>query len=286
MVLGTSRCYLANCSPSFSLPRTLAPDLSMLSTEKCEPLRDESKQVHGENALCLQLENCADHMTAHRFLAFVNACQLASDCSLDITAIDHSSYGPTMVTHQPRFLWGHYQEELTEEAVLFAAEHYELVEAHLGQERFNRFANALRLHSNGMITENGELALLAFIAAIESLFSVSTQELSFRLSMTVAKILGTDEPSQRDYFRRSKALYGIRSKLAHGAKIATSEEQSAIQIGEYWTPEAEELSRACLRQALGRNLVDIVSSNKRLEAFVSALPFATNLDDAAKIARG
>ena len=64
-------------------------------------------------------------------------------------------------------------------------------------------------------------------AGIEALFGIQ-QELSFRLSLYIAKFLAGNGPSDetRNLFEDVKRMYGIRSKAVHGSKIKSDENES------------------------------------------------------------
>jgi hypothetical protein len=100
------------------------------------------------------------------------------------------------------------------------------------------------------------------------------------LSLLLAKFLGETPAEHRAFFDRARDLYKIRSKLAHGDKITTDEEAAAIEIVEFWTPEAEELSRLSLRRMFEKQLVQHFNSRKLHEVFLTNLLFASGLDDA------
>jgi hypothetical protein len=162
---------------------------------------------------------------------------------------------------------------LTEPTTEFVATHLNEVRPHIFSDAFSRFSNAFRLHNVALSTQNSDLALLGFVGALESLFSVSTQELSFRLSLLLANFLGATIAEKREYFTRGKELYKIRSKISHGDKIAQDEERSAIQLAEHWVPEAEELSRLALRGVIGQRLIDTFNSKAKHERFLDDLLF-------------
>ena len=131
-----------------------------------------------------------------------------------------------------------------------------------------------------MRTQTADLALLGFVGAIESLFSISPQELSFRLSLLLSKFLGRDAEEQRTLFHRARELYVVRSKIAHGDKVNKNEEAAAIQIVEHWTPTAEELARLSLRRVIEHGLVDLFNSKARHDALLMELLFVENLSAA------
>ena len=57
-------------------------------------------------------------------------------------------------------------------------------------------------------------------AGIEGLFGVDS-EITFKLSLGVAKFLGDNPDEQRAIFQNTKGLYKARSKAVHGGKIKT-----------------------------------------------------------------
>jgi hypothetical protein len=131
----------------------------------------------------------------------------------------------------------------------------------------------LRLYDVSLHTRNADLALLGFVGALESLFSIAPQELSFRLSLLIAKFLRDDPKSQRKYFEQIKDLYTIRSKITHGDKIHKNEETAAIQIVETWTPRAEEIARSSLRKIFENQLTETFNSHTRHEEYLVDLLF-------------
>lgn len=59
--------------------------------------------------------------------------------------------------------------------------------------------------------------LIALAIALESLFSPSDKEnLSFRISQSVAQFIGTEATERVCIFESLRAMYGKRSKLFHG----------------------------------------------------------------------
>ena len=123
-------------------------------------------------------------------------------------------------------------------------------------ETFNRVSNALRLYHAAQRSAQPDFALLGFIGCLESLFSVATQELSFRLCLTISKFSRDTSAEQRAYFVNLKRLYAIRSKIAHGDKLTDDEERAAIQLVEHWVPTAAWTLwiSACGRFTLDRNV--------------------------------
>jgi len=177
-------------------------------------------------------------------------------------------------------VWGHYDATLSAETIGWVERYLGDVEPFTILETYSRMGNAMRLHGAAMQTHNADLALLGFVGAIESLFSIAPQELSFRLSLLMSKFLGDEVDQQRSYFERARELYVVRSKIAHGDKINKNEEAAAIQIVERWTPEAEELARLSLCRVIEMNLVDVFNLKARHETLLVDLLFEPRLSAA------
>ena len=124
--------------------------------------------------------------------------------------------------------------DLQEKDIVFVDKHFNTFKEYLLPETFTRVGNALRLYESSLLAENPDLALLGFIGAIESLFSIAPQELSFRLSFLIAKVLGDNQAEQRKLYDRARKIYTVRSKIAHGDKLYSNEEASAIQLVDYY----------------------------------------------------
>lgn len=79
-----------------------------------------------------------------------------------------------------------------------------------------QFSNALQAIDSSIWGRNPSLALVAVWGALEHLFSSSNQELSFRVSASIATYL--EPPGRERYkcFKHIRELYDHRSKAAHG----------------------------------------------------------------------
>lgn len=60
--------------------------------------------------------------------------------------------------------------------------------------------------------------------AIESLFPTVSAEVSFRLGLYLT-VLCAGPKARRDFYKKVKVAYGVRSKIAHGALDDVSVEQ-------------------------------------------------------------
>lgn len=249
-----ARALFSHVKPQFSLPFRVTPTLVLADPKTVTPLSKMHAVLHAQSELCLDVYD------------------VASRCS--ICVVGYLTPEVSIPSEdQTFFTWAHADNQLTQKTVEFVATHFEEARPHIFADAFSRFSNAFRLHNVALSTRNSDLALLGFVGALESLFSVSTQELSFRLSFLLANFLGESATKRREYFVRAKELYKIRSKVSHGDKIAQDEERSAIQLAEHWVPEAEELSRLTLRAVIGQRLIDTFNSRAKHERFLDELLF-------------
>jgi hypothetical protein len=215
--------------------------------------------------------------------AAVAAIQIGSNIDIQVAGYwtrESGSYQANIISDVGQ--WGHHGSELTDNAVLFARAYTPVLLPLIFPETYSRMANATRLYLTALDVNVSDLALLGFVGAIESLFSIEPQELTFRLALQMAKIASDSPDEQRHLFNRTKALYAVRSKVAHGARIAPSEEQAAIQLADRWVPEAEELARLGLKRILERDLVGIFNSADKHTTLLKEVLFVASLDDALR----
>lgn len=85
------------------------------------------------------------------------------------------------------------------------------------------------------------------LTALEALLlNESKTELTYRLSMRVAHLLGTDAISRRDLFRDMKGFYDLRSAIVHGNQIK-SKHRSQMERSDY------------LREIVRRTLIAVIA---------------------------
>lgn len=100
-------------------------------------------------------------------------------------------------------------------------------------------------------TQDINLAFLALMAALETLFNPGDQEVTHRISRNVAILLGQDENDSRKLLKNVTELYSKRSKILHrGKRIATKEE--LIQLRSYVRESIKQIYR------LGKNKEDLM----------------------------
>jgi len=271
------RAYLKDIQPETDLPRSLTDTLVLRSRSDAGLVPADGDPNLRDIAYVLDVYNTEDRLAIVHAVNAISAVRIASECSVvvvgywsDVGFID-SAEGETIV-------WGHYTQELSEDAMVFTNKYFDVLMCYLVPDSYSRLANALRLYGEALHVRNADLALLGFVGAIESLFSIAPQELSFRLSLLLAKFLGDDASQQREYFDRARELYKIRSKIAHGDKIDKDEEAAAIQIVETWVPEAEQLARGSLKRLFEKGVTDIFDAKKKHDRLLTELLFEVNLD--------
>jgi len=264
---------LNEVKPELNLPRQIGKYATLRSSQQAadgQTGTDYSLDIHGVP------ENQA---IAHA-LSILSAIRLASQCS--IRAVQYVFPNRTTIEGSDinGVFWGHHERTLSDETVDWVERHLADIEPFTLAETYSRMGNAIRLHEAAMHTLNTDLALLGFVGAIESLFSIATQELSFRLSVLLSKFLGDEVGQQRSYYEQARSLYAVRSKVAHGDKIDMKEEVAAIQLVENWTPLAEELARLSLRRVIEKRLVNVFDSKALHEKLLTELLFQPHLSAA------
>lgn len=135
---------------------------------------------------------------------------------------------------------------LKAEQLAWLASHFSNARALLSKEAYRDAVHSLssyRWHS----LPRAQLAMLW--SGIEGLFGIDS-EVTFRLSIGIAKLLGDGEDEQRQIFESTKALYKARSKAVHGGRM----KGDAIDAV---SKSAALLNRLILRVAEQRRLPDI-----------------------------
>jgi hypothetical protein len=270
--------HLEAVTPTFDLPRIVAG----IGTIRSYPrdADDADDDAANQHRCILDLDGIPEPQAIPMAINVVTAIRIASACSIRITRYSFPDGNSIDGFETDAPIWGHYESDLSEATIAWVETNLRALTPFVIADTYSRFGNAVRLHSSALGTQNSDLALLGCVGAIESLFSIAPQELSFRLSLQLAKFLGDTLEDQRQYFERARALYVVRSKIAHGDKISANEEQAAIQMVERWTPEAEELARLSLRRVVEEDLIDVFNSKTLHEALLLDLLFEANLDAA------
>lgn len=273
-VIPIASVHFEAVSPTFDLPRTVAGVGTIRPHQ-----HDANDNGRNDHRCILELNGIPEPQAIPTAINVVTAIRIASACSVRIARYSFPN-GDSIDGMESDAIWGHYEPDLSDSTIAWVEAHLEVLTPYVIADTYSRFGNAVRLHSSALATHNSDLALLGFVGAIESLFSIAAQKLSFRLSLQLAKFLGDTVDEQRQYFERARALYVVRSKIAHGDRITANEEQAAIQMTERWTPEAEELIRLCLRRILDKGLIELFNTKAQHETLLNDLLFESNLDAA------
>jgi hypothetical protein len=124
--------------------------------------------------------------------------------------------------------------------------HFSSARALMGKESYRDAVHALSSYKWHSLPR----AQLAMIwSGIEGLFGIDS-EITFKLSLGIAKFLGDSAEEQRQIFQDTKTLYKARSKAVHGGKIK-GDVQSAI------TDSAALLKHLVLRAAERGQIPDV-----------------------------
>lgn len=272
------RAHLARVQPNFELPRAVGGDLVLRAFGDADTGKVARFENFHDGHLAL---DATGPRAADRIHAFMSALRVGSRCSAYARAWEYPDGRVSQRNPQEGFSWAHWTAQLTENEMTFVDRHLDTISDYVMPETYSRTGNALALFESALSIEHSyRLPLLGFVGSIESLFSVAKQELSFRLSLSLSKFLATGSVNQRFLFDRARELYAIRSKVAHGDKIDTCEESTAIELAQLWTPQAAELARASLQMVFERNLTAVFDSRKDHERLMNLLPFADSLDQA------
>lgn len=172
----------------------------------------------------------------------------------DIRTSHERTYQPEFAARNPRrsFYYGHTAEPLTEPefATLRAVAPVYLN----GEVKIKGFPVAMRRFrdSRERYHPDDPEALLDVAIAFEAIFlndTDNTQELSYRLSIRAARLLGATLQERLDVQESIRDLYTVRSKLAHGAVLSSMKRKDRIRL-ERTVIEAPRILRAALLRML------------------------------------
>jgi hypothetical protein len=141
-----------------------------------------------------------------------------------------------------------------------------------GQDRITRCRQAIE-GARVSIYLTQKIAM--YVASLETLFSTSSNELTYRLSERVAFFLGTTAIERRDLFERVKAAYTVRSSVVHGDTLPTK--FRTIDALRVISTECDEILRKALFKIFSsKELIELFCSNKNdlIDAYFSKLIFS------------
>lgn len=266
-------CLFIGVSHTFSLPVVTPVGLEIFDPRSESPSSNDESDPRRRSTLGLRSHSHTDTEFSRATSAFGDAihffsgqsfrsCFVSSpdgqlhDCTSDIIGWSPHPSGPA-----------------NDDALKFAIQNLDVLMPLNLNDKFNRVSNALRLYDLGQGEEYPDLALMCFVSALEGLFSISTAELSFRLSLTIAKFLEQRADAQRALFHQIRELYSIRSKLSHGDKICADEDQAAIHLVEHWVPFSAEIAWRYFRSLLQKDLVETFNVREIHESFLEVIIF-------------
>jgi hypothetical protein len=271
------RAELSQLRPLFDLPKEIIPNVTLRAPDQAPTRSSLSADIPNNISAIIDIYSIDEARAIPLLLAVISTLRIGSASALWLRRYTLNNGMVIDGFDGDGHHWGHYDETLSFETVAWVESHFEDLKDYYLTDTYSRVANAIRLHGASLNTPNSDLALLGFVGAIESLFSIAEQELSFRLSFLLAKFLGDEIDQQRNYFVSARELYSVRSKIAHGSQLHEDEEQAAIQMAKRWTPRAEELARSLLRRIADQGLLLVFSSPEQHRKLLDRLLFEPDL---------
>lgn len=112
-----------------------------------------------------------------------------------------------------------------------------------------------------------------YVTALETLFSTSSSELTYRLSERTACFLGDSAAERKEIFRFMKEAYMIRSAVVHGANLG--KRARSLEHLSNISDTCDNLIRRCLLKILSeRRLIEtFTSDNEVIDGFFTDLIF-------------
>lgn len=246
---------------------------------------DEVEALSEEYTYVLELRDFEVGDASIAIAAAVDGLRIWSDASIEVGPLIMIEDGHADLHRREQQMsgpWGHVDTRLEQSAVRRAAEFAPRICELSRLEAFNPLSNALRLYTESLELVPSDLALVAFVSALEGLFTTSSENISFRFRLGVAFFLETEKEARVKVREEAKRLYAARSKVVHGTKIASSEEKSAITLAEDLVPRAEQLARRCFQRIFEEQLDAFFETarNERRDDFFEDLTMGLSVRDA------
>src|SRR5439155_18657067 len=183
-MLEVARRYYPNPIDAVKLPYDLGYGVTLHDSSRLAPLCTAAREQAATHRLCLSIRGVEERHAMTWFHAFEDAIHFHSGTLLSESyTVTCSGFEHSENDSLPG--WSvHSHAAIAEPALRFASRTLADLEALMLPETFNRVSNALRLYHAAQRSAQPDFALLGFIGCLESLFSVATQELSFRLCLT------------------------------------------------------------------------------------------------------
>jgi len=278
-MLETARRYYPNEVELLELPYALGHGVTLYAASQLSSIHKSQAAPSKSDNICVSISDVEERNVFSWFYAFEHAIHFHAGITFG------RSYTITRSGFEHRTDAGvHWSYELhsriTENDLRFATQTLLDFEPLMLPETFNRVSNAIRLYDAAQRSSQPDFALLGFIGCLESLFSVATQELNFRLCLTISRFTRDTAAEQQRYFTELKQLYTVRSKIAHGDKLLADEERAAVRLVDYWVPTAAAVCREAILRLFTSSLVEIFNSRKHHERLLEHVVFHPNLDSA------
>lgn len=281
----TSRYYAAIKHVQPALPYTAGEVLLRASAASTALPNDQG--AHGSHPYFFELSGLRCGSGGVALITAIRAALLFCDTYVDLgpqVCVDAS--GTFVFDRRSDFdgHWGHYSDDLPTSALDAMALHGPTIHRLNRGDAFNPFANAWRLYSAGLRMLPSDVALVSFVSALEGLFTTASDNISYRFALAIGFFLGDTKAERMDLIEAAKRVYTARSKTVHGARLASSQEQTAITLSESLVPEAEMLCRSAFRRFLEKGLADFVKSDTsgRRDQFFTMLTTGYSLDEAVQ----
>ena len=109
---------------------------------------------------------------------------------------------------------------------------------------------AMKYYRKGKVSDIPEDKLINFFIALETLYSNSKSEISFRFAMRLALLLGRSSKNRKNIVQKAKKLYDVRSRIIHGDKFTLT--TTSLKEADDWLRKSI-LSFMALSAYYGRN---------------------------------
>lgn len=267
-----TRLYLRGFTVAVGLPFDIGGGVRYCRSADHSPLSAQSAQIHAECPTFISSSERGDGVCQlHSALA---ALLVASAPHMDRCHFVSESYIDSELGQDPggfTSAFGSFKDTVDQEQMRFQAAHRQELERFMLMETFSRFGNALRFYVSGICSANVDHVLLDFVTCLEGLLSPGNAEISYRIALNCAYMLGADKEERKRLFDECRGLYAFRSKLVHGAPLNRSEEAAAISLVDWAIPEAQNLCQRVLYKILDKGLIDVFNSNDLAAAFLESL---------------
>lgn len=131
----------------------------------------------------------------------------------------------------------------------------------------NIIARAIDFLIQARSTDNIILKLSNHIMIYECLFSISSSEVSHKVSENIALFMGNNTQERKDVFSLIKKVYNIRSSYVHGAEVKEPNNRKIIKIETLinLSFEIDNLSRNILKKILTSHLNNFFDPTSKID---------------------